>query len=169
MVNENPRTAKVQGFYAGADGGTRTLDLILTKDVLYRLSYISLYGQATGLFYTNLAQNAIPTGNFHAVFSGPRRKFLMRARAGEYAAALRVVVVGPVMAGGAASAPVFAGLRRPFGGRFGMPCLRLALRFRRVLAAPGGLVGGLCVRRWARRGVRHGHRHGVYYGVRCGI
>jgi hypothetical protein len=48
----------------GADGGTRTLDLILTKDVLYRLSYISPPEKATGLSYTNLAQNAIPYSNF---------------------------------------------------------------------------------------------------------
>ena len=29
------------GLYYGADVGTRTRDLILTKDVLYLLSYIS--------------------------------------------------------------------------------------------------------------------------------
>ncbi len=28
-------------FLFGADGGSRTRDLILTKDVLYQLSYIS--------------------------------------------------------------------------------------------------------------------------------
>ncbi len=31
---------------SGADGETRTRDLILTKDVLYRLSYISIYGDS---------------------------------------------------------------------------------------------------------------------------
>jgi hypothetical protein len=43
---KNPQSLVFQGiaglFHAGADDGNRTHDLILTKDVLYRLSYISV-------------------------------------------------------------------------------------------------------------------------------
>ena len=41
IANENPQTITVWGFSYGADDQNRTGDLILTKDVLYRLSYIS--------------------------------------------------------------------------------------------------------------------------------
>ena len=38
----NKKTLEIQGFF-GADDRDRTDDLVLTKDALYRLSYISNY------------------------------------------------------------------------------------------------------------------------------
>ena len=44
---------KNAGIKNGADDGNRTHDLILTKDVLYRLSYISaLFGLFRRMYYT---------------------------------------------------------------------------------------------------------------------
>ena len=58
-ADENPQTFTAWGFYVGADDAIRTRDLILTKDVLYRLSYISIVFWATVISYTNPAQKAI--------------------------------------------------------------------------------------------------------------
>ena len=40
---KSPETLMFQGFSYGADDQIRTGDLILTKDALYRLSYISAF------------------------------------------------------------------------------------------------------------------------------
>lgn len=42
MENKKPRAVAALGFLYGADTRIRTGDLILTKDALYRLSYISV-------------------------------------------------------------------------------------------------------------------------------
>ena len=55
----------LQGIPYGADDGTRTHDLFLTKEVLYLLSYISLLTLkwATMILYTTCP--CLTRGNFH--------------------------------------------------------------------------------------------------------
>ena len=58
---EKPENAVFSGLFNGADGRIRTGDLILTKDALYLLSYISTlcYRRTQDLLYNKGKQNAI--------------------------------------------------------------------------------------------------------------
>ena len=62
--SEKPENHCGYGLFNGADGRIRTGDLILTKDALYLLSYISasFICRTQELLYYSLRENAIPSG-----------------------------------------------------------------------------------------------------------